>query len=523
MHFEPREYDLAGKIGRLKTKHGVVETPFLFPVIDPLRQAPGLNVVREIGFEGFITNAYLFYKRNNGEVKNIHQSLGWDKPIMTDSGGYQVLVYGDVEVDNKTIVEYEKKIGVDIGVILDVPTGSKMTWDEALKAVRETHRRAVEALPLIMDSDQIWVLPIQGSPYKDLVVRSSILAWRLPYQMYAVGSPTVLLEKYEYKYIVELTAIAKLHLPPDRPLHVFGVGHPMIIPFLVAVGADFFDSASYILYARDGRYMTETGTKNVKELSYLPCNCPVCSRYTAKELNELSDRERVEALATHNLHVLMKELKTVKQYIREGRLWELLEYRSKSHPSLRLAFDVVKKYRDLIDKYNPRSKPDGKALFIIDRDSVENPRIAYARRKSLEMLGGYVKERRIILVPAHSKPFSHQQEYVKIAYNPSFAEGKEYEVLFIHPVLGVFHPSISSTYPFYQHEGKITKHVINPKLIASLIDKLIGEKEASEVVVLESSWMTRDLFEKIKKTARHGDRISICSLGEISSRIARPP
>jgi 7-cyano-7-deazaguanine tRNA-ribosyltransferase len=522
LHFEPKEYELAGRIGKLKTRHGVIETPFLFPVVDPVRQAPGLSVLREIGYDGFITNAYLFYKRNNGEVKDIHQALNWDKPIMTDSGGYQVLVYGDVEVDNKTIVEYEKKIGVDIGVILDVPTGSKMTWDEALKAVRETYKRAVEALPLIMDSDQVWVLPIQGSPYKDLLVRSSIQAWRLPYQMYAIGSPTLLLEKYEYSVIVEITALAKLHLPPDRPLHVFGVGHPMIIPFLVAMGADFFDSASYILYARDGRYMTETGTKNVKDLTYLPCNCPVCSRYTAEELKELGSREREELIATHNLHVLMKELRNVKQHIREGRLWELLEYRSKSHPSLRRAFHVVKKYRELLEKYNPRSKPDGKALMIIDRDSLENPRLVHTRRRSLQVLESQVRGKKIVLIPAHSKPFSHQPEYLKLKVNHA-GVGEEFEALFIHPALGVFHPSLSPTYPFYQHEGGITRDVLNHKLMAGLIDKLLEKTGAQELIIVESSWMSRELFERIKESSSHGDKMIICSLDEISSRLARSP
>jgi 7-cyano-7-deazaguanine tRNA-ribosyltransferase len=522
LHFEPKEYELAGRIGKLKTRHGVIETPFLFPVVDPVRQAPGLSVLREMGYDGFITNAYLFYKRNNGEVKNIHQALNWDKPIMTDSGGYQVLIYGDVEVDNKTIVEYEKKIGVDIGVILDVPTGSKMTWDEALKAVRETYKRAVEALPLIMDSDQVWVLPIQGSPYKDLLVRSSIQAWRLPYQMYAIGSPTLLLERYEYSVIVEITALAKLHLPPDKPLHVFGVGHPMIIPFLVAMGADFFDSASYVLYARDGRYMTETGTKNVKDLTYLPCNCPVCSRYTAEELKELGSREREELIATHNLHVLMKELRNVKQHIREGRLWELLEYRSKSHPSLKRAFHVVKKYRELLEKYNPRSKPDGKALMIIDRDSLENPRLVHTRRRSLQVLESQVRGKKIILIPAHSKPFSHQPEYLKLKVNHA-GVGEEFEALFIHPALGVFHPSLSPTYPFYQHEGGITRDVLNHKLMAGLIDELLEKTGAQELIILESSWMSRELFERMKESSSHGDKMIICSLDEISSRLARSP
>jgi len=522
LYFEPKEYELAGRIGKLRTRHGVIETPFLFPVVDPVRQAPGLSVLREMGYDGFITNAYLFYKRNNGEVKNIHQALNWDKPIMTDSGGYQVLIYGDVEVDNKTIVEYEKKIGVDIGVILDVPTGSKMTWDEALKAVRETYKRAVEALPLIMDSDQVWVLPIQGSPYKDLLVRSSIQAWRLPYQMYAIGSPTLLLERYEYSVIVEITALAKLHLPPDKPLHVFGVGHPMIIPFLVAMGADFFDSASYVLYARDGRYMTETGTKNVKDLTYLPCNCPVCSRYTAEELKELGSREREELIATHNLHVLMKELRNVKQHIREGRLWELLEYRSKSHPSLKRAFHVVKKYRELLEKYNPRSKPDGKALMIIDRDSLENPRLVHTRRRSLQVLESQVRGKKIILIPAHSKPFSHQPEYLKLKVNHA-GVGEEFEALFIHPALGVFHPSLSPTYPFYQHEGGITRDVLNHKLMAGLIDELLEKTGAQELIFVESSWMSRELLERMKESSSHGDKMIICSLDEISSRLARSP
>jgi len=107
-HFDPREYDLAGRIGKLKTPHGIIETPYLFPVIDPTRQQPSLKEVEKIGFNAIITNAYLFYKRNRGKPKDIHKALNWNKPIMTDSSGYQVLVYGDVEVTNETIVKYEK-------------------------------------------------------------------------------------------------------------------------------------------------------------------------------------------------------------------------------------------------------------------------------------------------------------------------------------------------------------------------------------------------------------------------------
>jgi 7-cyano-7-deazaguanine tRNA-ribosyltransferase len=385
-YFDAREYDLAGRIGRLKTNHGTIETPYLFPVVDPTRQEPPLNTLERLGFNAFITNAYLFYRRNRGVPRSIHEALNWNKTIMTDSGGYQVLVYGDVDIDNKGIVSYEKMIGVDIGVILDIPTGTKMTWGEARRAVEVTFERAAEALPWLMDSEQLWVLPIQGAPYVDLIAYSSLRAWRYPYHIHAFGSPTVFLERYDYAKIVELVAIAKMLLPPHKPLHVFGVGHPMIIPFLVAVGGDLFDSASYILYARDDRYMVEYGTKRLSELSYLPCACEVCSKYTVRELLEMPRQERIRLLALHNLLMLKAELQRTKQAIREGRLWEYLEYKSKSHPSLREAFYTVKKYRGLMEKYNPLSNKGSFAMLLIDKDSLHNPRLEATRQNTAEYL-----------------------------------------------------------------------------------------------------------------------------------------
>lgn len=119
MFFEVKKRDLAGRIGKLFTRHGVLETPLILPVVDPTRQVPALEVISNIGFKGIITNAYLFYKRNRGVVKSIHSELGWSNAIMTDSGGYQILVYGDIGIDNNTIVNYEKAIGSDIAVILE--------------------------------------------------------------------------------------------------------------------------------------------------------------------------------------------------------------------------------------------------------------------------------------------------------------------------------------------------------------------------------------------------------------------
>ncbi len=493
-YFDPREYDLAGRIARLKTRHGVIETPYLFPVIDPTRQQPPLDTVRKLGFNAVITNAYLFYKRNRGRVKSVHESLNWKYPIMADSGGYQVLIYGDVEIDNTTIVNYEKKIGVDIGVILDIPTGTRMTFQEAWKAVQTTFDRAVEALPIIMDSDQLWVLPIQGAPYKELVKYSSIRAWRYPYHIHAFGSPTVFLEKYDYSKIVELVATAKLYLPPHKPLHIFGVGHPMILPFLVALGGDLFDSASYILYARDNRYMTETGTKRIDELSYLPCNCPVCSKYTAEEIRKLPSKERVKLLGLHNLYVLRKELLKTKQAIKEGRLWEYLEYKSKAHPTLRKAFEIIKKYINLMNKYNPLTKGSPYAMFLINVDSLYNPRLVNTRYSTLNNILTSYKGRRLGLYPALYKPYN-QQEWISNKISKA-------NILLYHPYLGIFPPELSNTYPYFQHEESIDTEFMD-KYSEKIISEISNIKPvAITIYYVRNTWsehIARILEGKLKR------------------------
>lgn len=512
--FETKARDLGGRIGKLITRHGSIETPFLFPVVDPARQTPSLQVLRDIGFNGFITNAYLFYKRNKGVAKPIHRELSWDQVIMTDSGGYQILVYGDVDVDNKTIVDYEKKIGTDIAVILDIPTGTKMTHEDAERAVEETYRRGIEALPWIMDSDQLWVFPVQGAPYRDLYKRSLEYARRLPYDVYAVGSPTVMLERYKYSRLIELVLIARYKLPQGKPIHVFGVGHPMIIPFLVAAGGDLFDSASYILYARDGRYMVDYGTKRLNELEYFPCVCPVCSKYTPRDIIEMPEQERTRLLAIHNLYALRKELDSTKQAIREGRLWELLEHKSRSHPSLLEAFSVLKKYIRLVDKTSPIVNPGGRALLIYDEDSYYNPRLRLNIERSQEIIAKRVRNKIVVLIPAYRKPYNIQEEY-RVLDRLDIKAVK----LFIHPYLGLFTPGVVYTYPYYQHESRILGERISPERIASLIRRLL-EYGASRVVIIESAWFKRKLFDEVlTRLGEAKDRVSICRLDEIFSQI----
>ncbi|MBT4551056.1 MAG: tRNA-guanine transglycosylase, partial [Nitrosopumilus sp.] len=110
--FEISKTDLAGRIGTIYTNHGKIETPAFVPVIHPVRQTIPSKKIKEIGFDVVITNAYIT-KNNYGDEavkKGIHKIIDFDKSIMTDSGGYQVLEYGDLDILPPDMAKFETGI-----------------------------------------------------------------------------------------------------------------------------------------------------------------------------------------------------------------------------------------------------------------------------------------------------------------------------------------------------------------------------------------------------------------------------
>ncbi len=454
--FEVRDKDLAARIGRLYTPHGVLETPALLPVVDIARQEVGLEEIKSLGFNAVITNAYLAWRRWREEAieKGIHGLLGFQGIIMTDSGAYQLMRYGSVDVSPEEIVEFQKQIGSDIAVILDVPTGSADAREKARWSVEETLRRARRAIQLIGGDERLWTLPVQGGRYTDLVEYAAREASKLSrwYRVYALGSPTVLLERYSYQDIVKMIIAARFNLPLSHPLHLFGAGHPMIIPFAVALGVDMFDSASYILYARDNRYMTPRGTLRLEDIDYFPCSCPICARYTPQELLEMPPHERTRLLALHNLYVLRQELNSVKLAIREGRLWELLMEKAHAHPSLKRALQVLVKHSDLIEKLDPRVKGGevhGLFFYGLPEDHY-HPRVT--RHKRLVTKRYKPRSNHLVLVPVHPdvKPFTTSSVYREARRTEHQAT-----ILGYTPPLGIIPEELAETYPLSQYEAPL--------------------------------------------------------------------
>jgi len=452
MAFELRDRDLLGRIGRLQTKSGVIETPAFMPVINPVLQTlPPRRMKKEFGCDIVITNSYII--KNHFEEApelNVHKLLDYDGVVMTDSGAYQILVYGEVEVTQPEIIAFQKRIGSDISVILDIPTGWDVPREKVEFTVEETLRRARAALPLIEDSETLWVGPVQGGKHLDLVAHSAQEVGKLPYDIHALGSPTEVMERYNYPVLVDMTMAARLNTPIDRALHLFGAGHPTVFAMSVAMGCDLFDSAAYILYAKDDRYMTNRGTFLLKNLQYLPCNCPVCKKYSAEELKRLPKGERQLRLAEHNLYDTVTEIDTVKQSITEGTLWDLVETRAKAHPQMTAALNRLLQYKDKLEEGSPGFK--GKGVFYYDYHSFGKPEVQRHNTRLTENYGQPEGKDVLVLAKApKQRPFSGFTGYHKLRKT---IKDKQQNVMiaFYCAPYGVVPAHLSETYPLSQFE-----------------------------------------------------------------------
>ena len=439
--FEVTDTDLAGRIGRLSVGGRKIETPAFLPVVHPLKQQVPVSVISGMGFGAVITNAYITMARHPEGV-DIHSLIGFDGVIMTDSGGYQVLEYGSVKAEPVQMAEYQAKIGSDIAVILDEPTGYPASRRHAESTVENTLRAARDSLPVISKKPPLWAGPVQGGTHQDLVRRSARSIAAMPFDLFAIGSPVELMNGYRFREVSSLVSAAKGALPPDRPVHLFGAGHPFMIPLAVALGCDMFDSASYILFAKEGRYMTSEGVRHLADMQELPCGCRACSSTDASALKEMPPGERTVKLAVHNLSVMRDELVTTREALREGRLWDHLTYRLRSHPSL--TGSVPESMLELMEQGTGIDKP--RALFLYDEADLAGPEV---RRHRERVMARHSKwhERLRLVVPGDGwdGAFMMAQSLVREADKDGL------DVAFFHPFFSVVPAALVPVYPLSQN------------------------------------------------------------------------
>ena len=428
-HFEVRDHDAAGRIGRLAVpRAGVtVETPALLPVVNPnvLTVEPS-RLRGEFGAEMLITNSYII--RSTDRIRDrvldegVHEFLGFDGAIMTDSGSFQLAEYGEIDVTTAEILDFQRRIGSDVATPVDVPTPPDADRDRAERELATTERALADAAAA--DTGEMLVnAPVQGSTFPDLREAAGRHAAGTDLDVFPVGAMVPLLNGYRYDDVVEAVTAAKRGLAPDCPVHLFGAGHPMTLALAVALGCDLFDSAAYALMARDGRYLTVAGTEHLAEMAYFPCSCPVCAEHTPDDLRTGDDDAAERLLAEHNLHVTFEEIRRIKAAIRAGNLFELVDRRARGHPAMLDGYRALLDAADRLEASDPASKD---AFFYTSHESARRPEV----RRHYDRLDRLSVPDSLLL--SESKPPSTH----------------EYDAVWrVKPPFGPFPRALSETYP----------------------------------------------------------------------------
>jgi 7-cyano-7-deazaguanine tRNA-ribosyltransferase len=429
LSFEVLEKDIAGRIGRLSDGKKTIRTPALLPVINPHLPLITPREMQEMGVQALITNAYIISRstefRERALSEGLHKMLDFDGLIMTDSGSFQLSVYGEVEISNQQTIEFQQAIGSDIIVPLDIPTHPDSDRETVEQELKITLDRLREANGFADHENHTLAGPVQGGLFTDLREYAGREISEMGLRFCPLGAVVPLLESYRYKDLVRVVMAAKRGLSPGICVHLFGAGHPSMFALAVAMGCDLFDSAAYALYAKDGRYMTNHGSYHLSELSYLPCACQVCSNHTAESLQKSPEKERL--LALHNLHVTLAEINRIRQAIRDGVLWELVDERCRGHPQL------LRGYRELLT-YGPE---------LMHQDRVSKRRFFYRGSESCQ---------RTEVLRYHAMiPRFDVGTRALITFDQKMHSGYDV-VFFFKPPFGPYPPELSETFPIGQSE-----------------------------------------------------------------------
>ena len=414
MVFEILKRDGLARIGRFQTRAGVIETPALLPVVNPkIFTVSPRELYDEFGFRALITNSYII--KNSPGLKEraleegLHRLLDFEGTIMTDSGTFQSHMYGEVEVTNEEMVQFQKDIGSDIGTVLDIFTEPFWTKKQTADSIVTTLERMKVACD--MKGDMMINGVVQGSVYQDLREDCARKMADMDVDVHPIGGVVPLMEQYRYSELVDVVLSSKKGLNPNRPVHLFGAGHPMILALAALMGCDLFDSASYAKFARDDRMMFIDGTFRLAEMQSLDCNCPACRGHTIESLRKLTKDQRTKLIARHNLYQITSELALVRRYIREGRLWELAEIRCRAHPALLDGLRRLKEHNEFLERTEPLSR-DG-AMFYTGSETRGRP---IFKRYADRVMTRYVPPtNKAAMFPEGGKPYNrvYSQEFDK--------------------------------------------------------------------------------------------------------------
>ncbi len=344
------------RAGVLKTQHGEISTPFFMPVgtNGTVKTLSNEDLV-EIGADVILSNTYHLFVRPGPEViagaGGLHRFMGWERPIVTDSGGYQVFslarlrkvkdegVEFQSHVDGtfhfltpEEVISLEKTLGSDIIMPLDECVSYPCEGAAAREAVQRTTHWAGRSRAFFFkdhprEARQLLFGIIQGSLYQDLRKESADQITALDFDGYAIGGLSVG-EPPELMFPV-LEALGP-SLPADKPRYLMGVGLPDQIVKAVGLGIDMFDTCIPTRYGRNGTAFTHDGRLVVRNAQYAKdtrpldedCACQVCRKYTRSYIRHLLNASEIlglKLLSYHNVYFYLDLLRKIRQAIQEHR------------------------------------------------------------------------------------------------------------------------------------------------------------------------------------------------------------
>ena len=352
------------RAGLLTTPHGVVETPVFMPVgTNAAMKSMTWQQIEEVQGQIVLSNSYHLYLRPGHdlvkEAGGLHRFMHWNKPILTDSGGFQVFSLDKLRTiheegvnfkDHKTgrphfigpekSMEIQNAIGADIIMAFDECVANPATHDQAKNAMERTHRWLERCVATHRrQDDQALFGIVQGSIYEDLRRQSAAFVTGIDLPGYAVGGVAVGEDRQKIEEIVAYTTPL---LPKEKPRYLMGVGTPWDIVYAIKCGIDMFDCVSPTRLARHGAAFTHAGRISIKnsphQRDFSPldplCTCYVCKSYTRAYLSHLvrqSEMAGAILLSIHNVHFLINQAQECRQAILAGEFKEYFSRWSSVH------------------------------------------------------------------------------------------------------------------------------------------------------------------------------------------------
>ena len=346
--------ETGARAGEFVTPHGVIPTPVFMPVgTQASVKAMSPDELKQIDAKIILSNTYHLFLRPGAELiaraGGLHRFMNWDRPILTDSGGFQVFSLAGINKIKEDGVEFQshldgtkyfmtpelatqvqEKLGSDIAMCFDQCVKLPCTREQAEPAVERTLRWAQRCRETHKREDQALFGIVQGGLFDDLRALCADRLAAMDFPGYAIGGLSVGESHAEmYRCLDRLMP----HMPENKPRYLIGVGHPANIIEGIARGVDMFDCVLPTRNGRTGTIFTRTGKINIKNQCYSDdftpldpdCSCYACRNFTRAYIRHLYKSGEILAvrlLSWHNIHFLVHLAAGARQAIIEGRFPE---------------------------------------------------------------------------------------------------------------------------------------------------------------------------------------------------------